>query len=333
MRKKILAVGLVLVMLFLCGCSKSDSSNTVANNQKETKDVKNLLDVSNTQSNTDSYVTVNSEIKKSKTTKENTKKEVKKSEFVVDYSKKPAALSNSTYLKIKTEFLNNIKKENAREKGSLTVNDINIPANRFYGTYNGAYVFCITQSNYRYLNQITRYDVSNLNFFLPDSKPLYVYKNGTFYDIEEAYSKKILTYDDVANIAKNFTKYFGEMDLDDKPENLDINIFRSIKQDYLNYIKPNTKDKCFPVYNINNVKIRDYLGVSNNAYAMRIGISGQMYLTALTEKTVAGIKYTLPNSQDITIYKSGKFYSIKTAYEKNIITKADVQKFVKKFID
>ena len=66
---------------------------------------------------------------------------------------------------------------------------------------------------------------------------------------------------------------------------------------------------------------------------MRIGISGQMYLTALTEKTVAGIKYTLPNSQDITIYKSGKFYSIKTAYEKNIITKADVQKFVKKFID
>ncbi|NLB61688.1 MAG: hypothetical protein GX802_04610, partial [Clostridiales bacterium] len=72
----------------------------------------------------------------------------------------------------------------------------------YFGTYNGAAVMLIEPT--RSVGQIVgKIHVAGYVIYTPSySDPVYVYKNGKFTEIEEAYENGMLTEEDIADIAK-----------------------------------------------------------------------------------------------------------------------------------
>lgn len=85
----------------------------------------------------------------------------------------------------------------------LTIENIEIIDN--YGEYNGAYVVKMNRGAYPVLTMI---EVGGLNFQFPDSNTPLVWKNRTFYELEDAYQKNILNLDDLTNLQDKINKDF-----------------------------------------------------------------------------------------------------------------------------
>ncbi len=85
----------------------------------------------------------------------------------------------------------------------LTIENIEIIDN--YGEYNGAYVVKMNRGAYQVLTMI---EVGGLNFQFPDSNTPLVWKNRTFYELEDAYQKNILNLDNLTNLQDKINKDF-----------------------------------------------------------------------------------------------------------------------------
>ena len=97
----------------------------------------------------------------------------------------------------------------------------------------------------------------------------------------------------------------------------------SIKNDYLKFYfgdNPNYPGG----YNIENVRIRNYYGTYNGGVVMIIdGYRG--FAQALRDEEIAGITFKYSSSQGFEVWKNGNFYNLKSAYEKGILTKSDIE--------
>ena len=84
---------------------------------------------------------------------------------------------------------------------NLTIENIEIIDN--YGEYNGAYVVKMNRGAYQVQTMI---EVGGLTFQFPDSNTPLVWKNRTFYEMEDAYQKNILNLDDLTILQDKINK-------------------------------------------------------------------------------------------------------------------------------
>lgn len=96
-----------------------------------------------------------------------------------------------------------------------------------------------------------------------------------------------------------------------------------IKNDYLKFYFGKNPD--YPDgYSIKNVKIRHYYGTYNECVVMMIdGYRG--FTAAIRSETIAGIVFLYSSGQGFEIWRNGDFYNLKSAYEKGLLTKSDIE--------
>ena len=89
------------------------------------------------------------------------------------------------------------------EKGEteLTIKDIEILDN--YGTYKGAVVIRMNRGAYQVLTTI---EIDGVEFNFSDSNTALVWKDGIFYELEDAYNENLLTKKDLLSLAKKINK-------------------------------------------------------------------------------------------------------------------------------
>ncbi len=71
---------------------------------------------------------------------------------------------------------------------------------RCYGKFDGGAYAVMIDGPYMYSQMIETEDVAGYRFSFPNSQPMYIYKDGVFYRLAEAYARDIISKDDVAEI-------------------------------------------------------------------------------------------------------------------------------------
>jgi hypothetical protein len=71
---------------------------------------------------------------------------------------------------------------------------------RCYMKADGAYAVMIDSSGWLYTQALRHVDVAGYTFLFPDGQRMYIYKDGVFYRLAEAYARDIISKEDVAAI-------------------------------------------------------------------------------------------------------------------------------------
>ncbi|MDE7257206.1 MAG: hypothetical protein K2N50_04540 [Clostridia bacterium] len=141
---------------------------------------------------------------------------------------------------------------------------------------------------------------------------------GRFYSVTTACDRGFLSNDAWLNIAKKRGKDWYRLDEDKWAE------IKSAE----NEIKSAFAQK-YDV-DVDTVFLSSY-GEYNGAHAVMITAEGFGYATAITYDTVGGIILTYPDSCKMVVYYNGKFCSLPAAYEKGLLTNADLIEIAKKY--
>ena len=105
------------------------------------------------------------------------------------------------------------------------------------------------------------------------------------------------------------------------PEGLTKEEYKKIVSDYAKWIKGLEK----------NVRITNFYGKYNDAYAIWIEADGVYYTEAEENYVIAGVPFSYPNSHEIFIYYNGNFCYLRKAYSEDIITPCDVVSIYNKY--
>ena len=90
------------------------------------------------------------------------------------------------------------------------------------------------------------------------------------------------------------------------------------------YFKKTYTDKSKGFYNSPNQVEVTFYGSFDNAYCIKIRRPGEGFDTAITFVEVAGFEFTFPDSNTMSVYYDGKFYSLQAAYENGILDDAEI---------
>ena len=132
----------------------------------------------------------------------------------------------------------------------------------------------------------------------------------------------LLTYDLVYN-SDIFSQNNQEF-----PANIDPALALKIRQDYLKMIKPPFLQRGFFNLKLRDISISRYFDNYSGCEVIRIIYRGAPNNTDMGQVESAG--YTLLGADRVCAYKDSQFYSLKEAYAKRLITKADVYEIGKK---
>lgn len=78
---------------------------------------------------------------------------------------------------------------------SMEINDIEIMD--FYGCYHKSYVIKINRGAFEV---ITKKNIGDIEFVFPDTNLPLVWNDGTFYELEDAFSNNLITKDDLLKL-------------------------------------------------------------------------------------------------------------------------------------
>ena len=104
---------------------------------------------------------------------------------------------NQTFDLIKDDYLNQFSRAYNQ---NYTIDDITIYA--YYGNYNGAYVVWIIENGEGIgWFTMTEYNIGGVELVFPTTSQPYVWYKGYFYHLETAYSKGLLTQENIKSIS------------------------------------------------------------------------------------------------------------------------------------
>lgn len=164
-----------------------------------------------------------------------------------------------------------------------------------------------------------------------DSLPL-VYSDGVVTELSVAYEKGIVSKQEVAKAHERHLAYYhyyfdggrkeepipDELKIADNPENPSpIELTDAEKREIVWEYIENDKNLKY------TFGVRCYGKFDGGAYAVMID-GPSMYMQMIATETIAGYRFTFPNSQPMYIYKDGVFYRLAEAYAREIISKEDV---------
>ena len=168
---------------------------------------------------------------------------------------------------------------------------------RCYGNYNGVYVIFADKKYKVWEPKETIETVNGITFVYPNENKLQVCANGTFYSLSEAFAKKILSAEQLAEVYKVYT------------------MEKQIKTEFLAKYGHE-----FP----------DMVADDKEVIVKFEKISGDVYVAVIASKcydntkshseTVNGITFTWVQQYDIHVYFHGEFLTLTEAYQRGLLT-------------
>lgn len=170
---------------------------------------------------------------------------------------------------------------------------------RCYGNFDGKYVIFADQKYKVYEPKETTEVVNGLKFVYPNENKLQVCANGTFYSLAEAFEKKILTADDLAEVHKIY----------------------SLEEELVNnYLAKYTHKFPDSLETQKEYFIAMIQGIYDDAVVAVVSHTAFNDITDTPAETVNGITFEWVMQYDMHVYKDGEFYSLTEAFEKSFIT-------------
>ena len=158
------------------------------------------------------------------------------------------------------------------------------------------------------------------------------WKEGLFYELQDAYNQGLLTNEDTRNIAHYaYGDDADRMNLENHA-GLRLDRLRAITQSYfVTYLEP-----YFPKSSRNNILFVNYYGSYeyfedpsgriNDCVAVMITTKYDEYADEAWEATVAGTVFRYNNGNKILLWKSDQgFYELQEAYDIGLLTVDDIQ--------
>ena len=105
---------------------------------------------------------------------------------------------------------------------------------------------------------------------------------------------------------------------------LSAKLENQIRQDRLAYLV--NEEKRINA-NVNIINIDEYCGTYSGAVAVMIYDS--FYTHSFQGETVADVIFHCRDGNTMTVWKSGKFYTLQTAYDEGLLSKRDLKKIAK----
>jgi len=205
-----------------------------------------------------------------------------------------------------------------------------------YGAYSGCYIF-LSENDIFEEECIT---IDEYSYWWPTGMNLRVYAEGSVMDLRTAYSKKLLSKDDLAaleeahkqlitvtskivyqytdtGVAENTTA--PKDDPTDLPSRLS-DLFARIEADYLAY---HVEQNGFDPTENPPLTVGGYYGTFNGAVVVMM--DGFCYDQVCLDAVVADSVIHYGDSNTIQVWKNGVFYELNEAYERGLLTKNDVK--------
>lgn len=155
------------------------------------------------------------------------------------------------------------------------------------------------------------------------SNEVYFYKDGKIYSPNEAYDAGLITKDEAFETATFPASTAHRLD----DPRIDQVVADEIKKAYFKKLSDENLTEKGSVYSPqspSDLFIMCYYGNFSGCEAVMIGGDGIDYTEAYRPVYVAGYEIVFPSGQPLYMYKEGKFYLVKEAYDAGVITKNDV---------
>lgn len=208
----------------------------------------------------------------------------------------------------------------------------NVRIETYYGKYNGCEVFLPLYRN-GYDAAEEYYYVAGYGIFFPClGYDIYVHKDGTFYELADAYEKGYISEGDVAEIAEiqngtppektdpSETDSIGSKDR----ENMKLRRAKDVqfRSEFMEFLGETAPEYAY--IELSNVKIEPYCTTDNGWEAFQ-PLYKDSYDDSENYFSVAGYEMYFPClGYEIYVYKDGDFYELSEAYENGFISEADV---------
>lgn len=205
-------------------------------------------------------------------------------------------LSNELENKIVSAY----KKENKTDKEyQLMIDDCYL--------FNDGCCFFFAHGLYNTYHYNVSEEVSNYKFIYPNSNNLLVLLNNDVMSMSDAFNNNHIDEKRIEVLFETYQSQYISLYQDDILT-FDYNLMLKIKQEYA------SKNE---IDDLNKIQISNFYGVYNNAIVLKIYNN---YYDVITTEKILDIEFTYTTSVKISVYKDGKFYDLKKAYEENLIT-------------
>jgi len=206
-------------------------------------------------------------------------------------------------------------KDNFGKEISWSARGIDSVGTQCYGVYSGAVVLFNRIDG----NEKTEIQVEELTYCYIRSFELWVYKNGAFYSLPDAYENAFLSKSDLLMILSEHRQeirsiYYGEWSVMPKLEYIIPNeeTDQQIKELYAQRIGDQTADDI----------TYDCVAQFDDAYVIKI--TSDLVSNMVTYEEINGYLFTYPDSGTLRVFQGGEFYDLQTAFDEGIITDVEL---------
>ena len=203
-------------------------------------------------------------------------------------------------------------------------NEKNFEDYHYYGKFGNKVILAVQGAAFVYSREIGDY-----KFIFNKSTSLYVYENGVFTDLSEAYGNGTVTKDELGTIYERHLAYYSYFlgGYKEEPISDNIKIMENVKPSPIELTLEEKREIVWEY--IDSEKDLEYsfgvrcYGKFENVYAVMID-GPYFYSAEMRGEKVAGYTFNFTNGQRMLVYFEGNFYSLLEAYERGIITKENV---------
>lgn len=222
-------------------------------------------------------------------------------------------LSAEMEKRIKNDYLKAYFPEEAVLQGKVDADKIHIT--HYFGTYNGCVVMLINGYTLYSRHEFSE-EIAGITFEKKGMQGLEVWHDGKFYGLETAYERRLFLKPALEKIKE---VYDNTSPIKDTAE-LSAEQERTIKNDYLKWSKRNDE------WTVNDITIMHYFGTYNGSMVLWLDMAGARYTEGLGTENIAGVTFTYTDGQRFDVWYNGAFYHLKSAYEKGLLTKSNLEK-------
>jgi len=219
---------------------------------------------------------------------------------------------------IKSNFSKYINKSLFNGENKTSPDDIEIKND--YGKIGKFNIYQMKSSKVDLEDYIKSHRVGNFSLKYLRDEPTYLYLNGDFYTIEEAYNLKLIKFDFVVEYAKKISfSYLIDLADTEKDKKLDQKTFTEMKVAYAELTENFDALETMSVNYIGDIGYKDYV--------IEIDGDGKTYNQSVRKENIAGYEIVFPSSKPIYIYCDGLLLTLSEAFEKGKISKSRVYGF------
>jgi hypothetical protein len=208
-------------------------------------------------------------------------------------------LNGITETKIKQDYLDAFTEK--RVPGS-TIDDVFVE--NYYGIYTDCIVVRMTDRFTSYTTAITYETIDGVTISYSSSNKAVAWKDGVFYDLQNAYDEGLLTKDDLIRVASIWPSFWGEE--------------KQIRQGYV----ATFVDR--PYAAADRVWIERYYGGYHECKVLMMWYGNTGTGTEKERFYVDGILFVETHVEKIIAWKDGRFYELRDAYDRGLLTKEDI---------